>query len=281
LLAMDLSYRGRADLAERLLRRYAFETDDFHLYRVIPYCLAFRASVRARVAAVSAQDTTLSSVQRNAAAGGVRPHLELAERVLSPSSRGALVLLCGLPGSGKSRLAEAVAEELGGVVISLDRVREHRLGAASLVETAETVGGESSANGLTRSLYEDLLLRADAVMGSGRIAILDASFPAPPLRQRAWQWAEDRGGGALLVETHCSTPILLERLARRGSCPNSLSNECLSLYRRAAAAFTSPLEWPADQRVEVGTDRPSWDALGHTVAQRVRRLLCKTRNNSG
>jgi adenylylsulfate kinase len=35
------------------------------------------------------------------------------------------ILICGLPGSGKSYLAEPLAEELGGVWINADQVREH------------------------------------------------------------------------------------------------------------------------------------------------------------
>lgn len=35
------------------------------------------------------------------------------------------ILICGLPGSGKSYLAEPLAEELDGVWINADQVREH------------------------------------------------------------------------------------------------------------------------------------------------------------
>jgi adenylylsulfate kinase len=35
------------------------------------------------------------------------------------------ILICGLPGSGKSYLAEPLADELGGVWINADQVREH------------------------------------------------------------------------------------------------------------------------------------------------------------
>ena len=43
--AMDLAYRGRDDLAERFLRVYASERDDFDLYGVVDYFIGYRAAV--------------------------------------------------------------------------------------------------------------------------------------------------------------------------------------------------------------------------------------------
>ena len=52
-MAMDLTYRGHPDLADRFLRRYAAHSDDFHLYSVLDYYLSYRAAVRAKVAAIA------------------------------------------------------------------------------------------------------------------------------------------------------------------------------------------------------------------------------------
>ena len=60
ILAMDLAHQDRTDLAEDLLAAYAQASGDYDLYAVIDFYQAYRAYVRAKVAAflASAQKAT-------------------------------------------------------------------------------------------------------------------------------------------------------------------------------------------------------------------------------
>ena len=91
-LAMDLGYRGRGRWAERLLRVYARETDDYELYAVIDYYRSYRAGVRAKVAALSADDSSIPAAQRRDARASARRHLALAGRALAGLGRSRLVV---------------------------------------------------------------------------------------------------------------------------------------------------------------------------------------------
>ena len=82
-LAMDLRYRGANPLAERFLRTYARESDDFDLYAVVDYFIAYRAGVRAKVAALAARDDAIPADQRERAVQSAVRHVALAAEALA------------------------------------------------------------------------------------------------------------------------------------------------------------------------------------------------------
>ena len=67
-------------------------------------------------------------VKRRAAAASADAHLALVEDRLGRPARRALILMCGRVGTGKSTVAEIVADALNGVVVSSDRVRKQLAG---------------------------------------------------------------------------------------------------------------------------------------------------------
>ena len=67
-LAMDLRYRRQARLATRFLQSYAEAADDYGLFEVVDYFVSYRAAVRAKVAAIAADDARIAAPQRAAAA---------------------------------------------------------------------------------------------------------------------------------------------------------------------------------------------------------------------
>ena len=97
-------------LADRLLRRYARAADDFGLYTVIDLFESYRASVRAKVAAIAASDSRIDEMQRRGAAESVRRHLELAEKLATPRNPGAVVIVGPAPAAGGADQWAAVAE---------------------------------------------------------------------------------------------------------------------------------------------------------------------------
>ncbi|HME72453.1 MAG TPA: AAA family ATPase [Myxococcota bacterium] len=253
-LAMDLRYRGRAKLAERFLRTYAAAADDYDLYGVVDYYVRYRAAVRAKVAAVAALDPQLATEQQRAAAASARRHLALAARTRLASEQPAVVVLCGLVGTGKSFVARAAADLLGGVVISSDVVR--RRGGAPPVYTER---------GKDR-IYTELLERAKPVVESGRVAILDATFDRARRRALVLRFAAAHRVPALLLETRSPPAITFERLARRKAAGRDPSQAGPELYAWSSAHFEPPREWPAAWRRALWTNRPWRHELSRALA---------------
>jgi aminoglycoside phosphotransferase family enzyme/predicted kinase len=267
--AMDLRYRGADAFAERFLRTYAAERDDFDLYRLVDWFESYRAAVRAKVAAIAASESEIEASQRARAADSVRRHLAQALAALESARQPALVLVGGAVGTGKTTVASALAEALGGVVVSSDRVRKHRLGLAE----GERAPASAYASDAKARVYEALLERADAVTASGRVAILDATFGARAERLRVHAWASARRLPAWFVETRCAPGEAEARLAARARAGRDASDAGAGLHAASRAGFEPPSEWPVARRREIATDAADWRDAVRPLADEILRTI--------
>lgn len=265
-LAMDLRYRGAERLAERFLRVYAAQRDDFDLYRVVDWFTSYRAAVRAKVAAIAAQEGEIAAAQRERAAHSARSHMELALAALESRCAPALVLVGGSVGTGKSTLAAALADALGAAVVSSDRVRKQRLGLPATAR-ADLAAYTLEARA---SVYAALLERAEAVVASGRVAILDATFGSRREREAARARASAWQIPVWFVEARCAPEVARERLARRRQAGGDPSDAGPELEAASRAGFEPLDEWPEAQRSWLRTDEPDAARALEDLARRLR-----------
>jgi predicted kinase len=268
-LAMDLRYRGRRDLAERFLRRYAERSDDFGLYGVVDLHAAYRAAVRAKVAGLAAGDRAIGAEQRALARASVARHLELAEGLLAEPRTGPLVVLCGSVGSGKSTAAQRLADRLEGAVIASDRTRKRLAGLRPEARAGAEPGRGLYTPEWNERTYAALLERAEPVLSSGRPALLDATFSAAAERGRALALAEERGAPAWLVEVRCAEPVARARLAARARAGADPSDAGPELLAASVAGFEPPDEWPRARRLALDSDAADFDAQLDAAARAI------------
>jgi len=264
-LAMDLAYRGRPDLGSRFLRRYAAASGDYHLFAVVDYFLSYRALVRAKVASLVAGDVSLPAKQREHGAVSVRRHLDLGLDFLKERGPGRVVLTCGTIGTGKSTVAELLADLTGGVVISSDRVRRD-----AVARTGEQPYGQGRYSDAARAaVYQRLLAEARHVVLSGRTAILDATWSRRAWRDTAAAWARDNARDCMLVEIVAPRDEVIARLASRAAEGNDASEAGPGLFDAIRAEFEKPDEWPTDRRARIDTSLPNWSEQVETEARRL------------
>ncbi|MFI5320669.1 MAG: AAA family ATPase, partial [Myxococcota bacterium] len=254
-LAMDLAYRGAPSLSERFLRKYAAQCDDFGLYDVVDGFAAYRAAVRAKVAALAARDGAIAAEQRARAAESVARHVALARELLRRAPPAALIVVCGSVGTGKSTLAEQIADLGGGAVISSDRTRKALAGLGPTSRAHARAGAPLYEDAMTERVYAGLLERAEPVVRSGRAAVLDATFARAGQRAAALRLASKLGARALLVQATCSEPVARERVAQRAARGGDPSDAGPELVAPSRARFEPPSEWPREAAIEVATDR--------------------------
>jgi hypothetical protein len=211
-LAMELDLAVRPDLAAGFLARYAEATGDFDLYRVVDFYASYRAWVRGKVAALVTADGSAPSEVRSRKRLEARRDFALA-RSYSGRALDApfVVAVGGMIGSGKSTLAHALGRELAAPVVSSDMVRKALAGLAP----TERGGPELYTDASRASVYAELLRRADAVLGSGRSVVLDATYGQASRRRELRDFARGHGVVLVLVEVTCDEAFLRERLARR------------------------------------------------------------------
>jgi aminoglycoside phosphotransferase family enzyme/predicted kinase len=231
-LAMELELAGRADLAAGFLARYAEASGDFELYRVVDFYLSYRAWVRGKVAALVARDEGAPPELRRRKRAEARRDFALARSYAGPALDPPFVVLVGgLPGTGKSTLAEALGRALAAPVVSSDRTRK---ALAGLAPTARGGPDLYTDEGRARA-YAEVLRRAEGVVASGRSVILDATFSAETRRREARALAATHGARCVIVEVACDAPTLRERLARRragGTVSDATDAELDPLARR-------------------------------------------------
>jgi uncharacterized protein len=243
-LAMDLERIGAPDLAERFTGWYAGYSGDPAPSSLRHHYVAYRAFVRAKVACLRAG-------QRGDTHAGAEAR-QLAGMTLSHLRAGAvtLVLVGGLPGTGKTMLAGELADRLGFTVLSSDRVRKELAGAAAEQRCAAPWGTGIYAAGWTERTYSELLRRAGLLLGRGESVIVDASWVSAGQRAAAAALAET--AHADLVPLRCTAPadVAQRRLAAR---QGGVSDADAAVARKMAAAQEP---WPEAVTIDTGGTGP-------------------------
>lgn len=238
-LAMDLEHHGRAGLAEAFLDAYAEFSGDPAPASLRHHYIAYRAFVRAKVAC-------LQHVQGAAQARAeAQAYAELAAAHLRAGAV-RLVLVGGLPGTGKSTLAGRLADHLGAVLLSSDRQRKELAGlaAATSAHSAYRTGIYTPEH--SRHCYDELMRRAGQLLDRGESVVLDASWIRAGDRALAARLAAD--SHAELVALRCTLPatVAAARIAARNGADPSDADPAIAT---AMAADADP--WP--EAIEITT----------------------------
>jgi aminoglycoside phosphotransferase family enzyme/predicted kinase len=177
-LAMDLERLGAPELSAALLDGYIEYSGDPAPTALREHYLAYRAFVRVKVACLRHGQGDVTAVAE------ARQYADIALHHLR-NGQVRLVLVGGLPGTGKTTLAGAIADKLGAVLLSTDRLRKE---LAELMPDehapAPYRGGIYTAEH-TEATYHDLLSRAEKLLALGESVVLDASWTTQSHRDRA------------------------------------------------------------------------------------------------
>lgn len=235
-LAMDLRARNLAPLAAVFVNEYLERTQDYGALALLDFYQAYRAHVRAKVAAL----TFSGERERHAAAtarDAARNYLDLALRCFLPQN-GGVVIMSGVSGSGKSTVAGRLAQSLGGIVVRSDAVRKHLAGIGR-GRTSSAYGEGIYSQEMSDRTYSGMLERARVIIASGRWAILDATHPTRMRRDSAARFARELGIPFAIL--HCRAPReeLEQRLQRR-ALTNELSDAGIEVLRQQLRAFEAP-----------------------------------------
>lgn len=272
-LAMDLDFHHRPDLAAHFAERIARALKDRDLPRLLDFYKCYRAYVRGKVESLHSSAQTAPEAERREAAERARRYFQLALRYAVAGSGPLVLLVMGRIASGKSTLAAALGEELGWPVVSSDRVRKELAGCPSHERGDAAARARLYSPAMTRRTYAALLAAAARHAAAGESCVLDATFGSVELRRQAIRRLRRRGVRFVFVESLATAASQRRRLASRDLVSGEVSDARLEDRRRLNAAYTTPRELSAAERVMVCNDGAVGGAASDCLAKLVRQRL--------
>jgi hypothetical protein len=269
-LAMDLDRLGVRGLSDALVGAYREASGDADLPLLIPLYKLHRALVRAKVEGLTNRDAAIAPGRRAAAAATARRYVALALD-FARESRPALVVACGLSGSGKSTVARRLADRLGFEWLRSDEIRKRLAGVAPDERLSDSYATGAYSREFTQKTYAALLSEAAARLHDGAGVIIDATFAAPVYRAEALALAARARVPVLFVECGASHEEIVRRLTHRERRTNEISDAGVATYLRQRGEFVALDEIPQFCHLVVDTER-GLEAVSASITERLKSL---------
>lgn len=253
-LFMGFIAEDRRDLAQAFAHAYFSCSEDREGRALLPFYASYRAAVRAKVEGLKLQRPEMAECDHAVALTKAKGSWLLALGELeAPGRKPCLVLVGGLPGTGKSKLANGLAQEAGFRVIRSDVVRKELVGIRT--ECRSEFGEGIYTADWTKRTYEECLCRADELLFQGERVLVDANFREEQQRQAFLNLAKRWNVPATFVLCEADREIVRQRLASRS---NDASDADWSVYEKAARAWEAMGRDTKARAQTIATGRP-WE----------------------
>jgi hypothetical protein len=255
---MDLHARGHAELADRFANAYLEATGDYGGLPVKRYFEVYRAMVRAKVAAIRAEQLDESGEAdggegAESARRDLVEHVELARRLIAAHRR-CLCITHGLSGSGKTFGSTRYLERHGMRRVRSD-VERKRLFAAERSpllspppSTPLPPADQLYAEAASRATYDRLAEIAAIALQAEVPVIVDATFLKRHDRQRFAALAEQYEAEFRILAFEEDLDLLRQRVADRAAAGGDASDADLEVLEKQREQL-EPLD--ADERARV------------------------------
>ncbi len=237
-LVMDLKVNSRRDLAATFADAYFAASGDREGRALVPLYTSYRATVRAKVEGIKLAEREVPADERVESATKAHGYWLVALSELEgPQQTPCLVMVSGLPGTGKSTLAAELAARADFDLIRSDLVRKELAGITTNAATPAGFEQGIYAPEWTERTYAECLRRAEQMLFEGQRVIVDANFRHDVQRRRFIEAAQRWGVPALLLVCQAEPKIVRQRLAAR---TGDASEADWAIYLQAARTWEEP-----------------------------------------
>ena len=251
-LAMDLLVRGYRAESSVVLREYFATAEDPRGRSLLPLYVAYRSAVRAKVHGFKAAEEEVPPEDRASAQRRSRMHWNFALRVLAPPRRRPrLLMVGGLPGTGKSTVARQLkARGWIDQIIDTDQVRKELAGVDDADSSADDFEGGIYTAEWTRKTYDACLERARRALERGRRVAVDASFRSEKQRERFIDAGLELGIPPVFVECALPANVVRRRLRDRH---DDISDADTTIYENMKRNWEATTPWTERFRLVLPT----------------------------
>ncbi len=259
---MDLLQRGQPTLAWRLLNGYLERSGDYQGCGVLRFYLAYRAMVRAKIAAIRGHQLSVAKALHELKQ--CRSYLGLAHECLT-RHRAAIIVTHGLPGCGKSSFAQLALEKLGAIRIRSDIERKRLFGLPPLADSKVLTDVDIYSQEATRRTYARLLVLAREVIAAGLTVIVDAAFLLYAERENFRVLATELAVPFVIASLQTDATLLAERLVLRQQQGNDASEADVSVMQKLQH-IQEPLREAEQPYAVIFVNNGDIDALSNATA---------------
>lgn len=260
-LAMDLDFLGVAPLAHQLTRTYGEKTQDETMEILLPFYKSYRAYVRGKVESLKSVEPEIPEEEKETARLRAQKYFDLAYRYAQGERRPAMLVVCGLAGTGKSTMARRLGVRTGFDVLSSDVMRKKLAGIGKNERREHTYGGGIYSPEFTERTYQSLRASAEQFLQQGKGAIIDATFKKAEHRRLFTSMANNCGVPILFIECTASEGAIQHRLEIRRQRPDEVSDATWEVYQRQRREFEPFESGGKPPRLVIDTERPIESAL--------------------
>jgi len=264
-LSMDLDYLGVPILSDYFVGSFRKSTHDPDLSSLLPLYKTYRACVRGKVETLKSGEPEVPGEERKEAQARARRYFHLAHRYALGPLPPALMVVCGLAGSGKSTIARILGARAGYQILNSDVVRKQLAGIALTDHAPDEYGQGLYSQAFNALTYDRLLEETEECLKTGKGAIVDATFKDPHHRRQFAALASRLSLPLLFVECRASEEKTLERLRRRRQRGGEVSDATVEIYLRQRSEFVPLTEIPDANRTVVDTEGYPEEAAARVI----------------
>ena len=233
-LVMDLDSRGQSALAYRFLNAYLQHSGDYDALPLLPYYLAYRAMVRAKVACIRLGQEGLGASERSNEKKEFEDYLMLAESYSHQTSP-MLIITHGLSGSGKTTITQGLIERLGAIRVRSDVERKRLHGLTAEARSQSGLNNGLYGQAASEATYGRLAALSRRIIEGGYSAVIDATFLSRQRRNDFHRLADELGVPFLVLDFHAPESLLRRWIRERAQAGSDASEADLAVLESQIA----------------------------------------------
>ena len=251
-LVMDLQDRQQQQFANHFLNSYLEVTGDYAGLSVLPFYLAYRAMVRAKVNALRLEQENINIEEEQQARLSFESYLDLALSYTEQASP-KLIIMRGLSASGKSTLSQQLVDSIGAIRIRSDVERKRMFDHGHSGDTHSGVDQGIYSSQSSVQTYSRLQTLASDILNSGYSVIVDAAFLKHEQRKPFQLLAESLGLRYNIIEITAPVEILRQRIIAR---KNDVSDADIAVLEHQLSSWQPLLDSELASAITVNTAEP-------------------------